>query len=137
MRRGAAGARHLHELHPQDLGIPHDPVWRRCRVPAVRGDIDDPTRLAWRTAPGRARGPEQDFIQRLTGDGAGGVAGGVEGGAGYSVFPMDRRYATPRSSSMQKSSYMPPLATSSGSPAGSKVFGSTRTRVNSFCPVVV
>ena len=37
----------------------------------------------------------------------------------------------------QKSSYMPPLATSSGFPAGSKVFGSTRTRVNCFCPVVV
>ena len=106
-------------------------------MPAVRGDVDDPTRLAWRTAPGRARGPEQDFIQRLTGDGAGRFAGGLEGDAVYSVLPMDRQVCDARSSSMQKSSYMPPLATSSGSAAGSKVFGSTRTRVNSFCPVVV
>src|SRR5262249_50431523 len=48
-------------------------------------------RLASRTAPGRARGSEQDFIQRVTGDGAGRVAGGLGGGAVYSVLPLARQ----------------------------------------------
>lgn len=106
-------------------------------MPAVRGDIGDPPVRAWRATPGCARWSEQELVQRLSGDRTGKFFAGLEWNAINPVLPMDRKLRDALLVIDAEVIVHAALAIRSGSPAGSKVFGSTRTRMNSFCPVVV